>query len=249
MLVVVLITKFTHGAWLVVIAMPAIFLLMKAIARHYRTVARELTPEPGGMVLPARIHAVVLVSRLHRPTLRALAYARATRPDTLTALTVASSPEEVGALRAEWAERGIPVPLTVLDAPYRDITGAGAGVRGRVARVRVPVVQRDGLTPRRPGVTGGSRRRHRRDHRRPRRRAGHHRHGRRRSLPHPRRDAASASGVPCPRARSARRPTAAPAGQVRGPARATETHYGAPAKLHSGEPAGASRPITWSTRA
>jgi hypothetical protein len=74
------------------------------------------------MVLPSRIHAVVLVSRLHKPTLRALAYARATHPDTLTALTVASSPEEVRALQAEWAERGIPVPLTELEAPYRDIT-------------------------------------------------------------------------------------------------------------------------------
>jgi amino acid transporter len=122
-LVVVLITKFTHGAYLVVIAMPAIFLLMKAIERHYRRVAAELAPDPGGMVLPARIHAVVLVSKLHKPTLRALAYARATRPDTLTALTVASSPDEVRELQAEWAERGIPVPLTELDAPYRDITG------------------------------------------------------------------------------------------------------------------------------
>ena len=103
--------------------MPAIFLMMRAIARHYRHVAAELAPEPGGIVLPARVHAVVLVSRLHKPTLRALAYARATRPDTLTALTVASSPDDMRALAAEWAERGIPVTLTELDAPYRDITG------------------------------------------------------------------------------------------------------------------------------
>jgi amino acid transporter len=122
-LAVVLVTKFTHGAWLVVIAMPAIFLLMTAISRHYRRVAEELAPEPGGMLLPARIHAVVLVSKLHKPTLRALAYARATRPDTLTALTVASSPDDMAALQTEWAERGIPVPLIELDAPYRDITG------------------------------------------------------------------------------------------------------------------------------
>jgi amino acid transporter len=122
-LVVVLVTKFTHGAWLVVIAMPAIFLLMTAISRHYRRVSAELAPDPGGILLPARIHAVVLVSKLHKPTLRALAYARATRPDTLTALTVASSPDDVAALQTEWAERGIPVPLTELDAPYRDITG------------------------------------------------------------------------------------------------------------------------------
>ena len=52
------------------------------------------------MVLPSRIHAVVLVSKLHKPTLRALAYARATRPDTLTALTVNVDDAETRALQA-----------------------------------------------------------------------------------------------------------------------------------------------------
>jgi hypothetical protein len=122
-LVIVLATKFTHGAYLVVIAIPVLYLLMRAIRRHYDRTAAELRPEPGGIMLPARIHAVVPVSQLHRPTLRALAYARATRPDTLTAVTVATTPEEVRALQSEWAERNIPVPITVLDSPYRDITG------------------------------------------------------------------------------------------------------------------------------
>jgi hypothetical protein len=122
-LVIVLATKFTHGAYLVVIAVPILYGLMRGIRRHYDRTARELEPEPGGMVLPARIHAVVPVSQLHRPTLRALAYARATRPDSLTAVTVAISAEEVRALQAEWTERDIPVPLLVLDSPYRDITG------------------------------------------------------------------------------------------------------------------------------
>jgi amino acid transporter len=122
-LVVVLVTKFTHGAWLVVIAMPLLFVMMTAVHRHYAHVAEELAPEPAGMVLPARIHAVVLVSRLHKPALRALAYARATHPDTLTALTVATGEEEVRELQRQWAERGVPVPLTVLESRYRDITG------------------------------------------------------------------------------------------------------------------------------
>jgi amino acid transporter len=122
-LVIVLITKFTHGAWIVAIAMPALYVLMTAIHRHYRHVSEELAPDPAGAVLPARIHAVVLVSRLHKPALRALAYARATRPDTLTALTVATSEEELRDLQQQWAERGIPVPLTVLESKYRDITG------------------------------------------------------------------------------------------------------------------------------
>ncbi|MGQ0624276.1 MAG: DNA-binding protein, partial [Sporichthyaceae bacterium] len=72
--------------------------------------------------LPSRIHGVVLVSRLHTPTLRALAFARATRPDTLVAVTVQTAPEASAALLAEWAERDIPVPLTVLDSPYREVT-------------------------------------------------------------------------------------------------------------------------------
>lgn len=123
-LVVVLITKFSHGAYLVVIAIPVLYTMMRAIRGHYDRVAAELEPEPGGMVLPSRVHAVVLVSRLHRPTVRALAYARATRPDSLTALTVAISGEDVDDLRAAWQEREIPVPLTVIESPYRDITGS-----------------------------------------------------------------------------------------------------------------------------
>ncbi|MGW7296899.1 APC family permease [Streptomyces sp. NPDC054829] len=123
-LVVVLFTKFTHGAYLVVIAVPVLFVMMRGIRRHYDQVARQLRPQPGGIVLPGRTHAVVLVSQLHQPTLRALGYAKATRPDTLTALTVRISEEEIEGLRAEWEERGIPVPLTVMSSPYRDITGS-----------------------------------------------------------------------------------------------------------------------------
>jgi hypothetical protein len=122
-LVIVLLTKFTHGAWIVVIAMPLVFLMMKGIQRHYARVAAELAPDPAGMVLPSRIHAVVLVSKLHKPTLRALAYARATHPDSLTALTVATNDAEVRDLQRQWADRDVPVPLTVLESKYRDITG------------------------------------------------------------------------------------------------------------------------------
>jgi amino acid transporter len=133
-LVVVLVTKFTHGAWIVVIAMPAVFAMMKAISRHYQHVTEELEPEPAGMILPARIHAVVLVSRLHKPTLRALAFARASRPDTLTALTVATSDDESRRLQQQWADRDVPVPLTVLESPFRDVT---APVLEYVAGLRV----------------------------------------------------------------------------------------------------------------
>lgn len=121
-LVIVLITKFTHGAWIVCIAIPALFALMKGIRRHYDTVARELAPTGEDVALPARNHAIVLVSKLHKPTLRALAYARATRPSTLEAVTVAVDPAEVARLREEWEALDLPVPLKILDSPYREVT-------------------------------------------------------------------------------------------------------------------------------
>ncbi len=123
-LVIVLVTKFTHGAYLVLIAMPILFAGMKGIRRHYDQLVDELTPPPAGVTLPSRIHSIVLISRLHTPALRALAFARATRPDTLTALTVQISPAATRALLEDWARRDIPVPLTVLDSPYRDVIGS-----------------------------------------------------------------------------------------------------------------------------
>jgi hypothetical protein len=76
---------------------------------------------------------MVLVSRLHLPTIRALAYARATRPDTLTAVTVNVDEGDTRGLVEEWERLGIPVPLTVIDSPYREVTRP---VVSHVARIR-----------------------------------------------------------------------------------------------------------------
>lgn len=121
-LIIVLVTKFTHGAWIVVIAMPVVYAIMNGVRRHYDEVGHELTPPPGGVTLPARIHGIVLVSKLHMPALQALAFARATRPSSLEAVTVQLSKEETDALMAEWADRGIPIPLKVLYSSYRELT-------------------------------------------------------------------------------------------------------------------------------
>jgi amino acid transporter len=121
-LVIIVLTKFTHGAWLVLVAMPLLFLLMKAINRHYSNVALQLVPDTDARMLPSKVHAIVLVSKVHKPTLRALAFARATRPDHLTALTVNVDDAETRALQTDWERYDLPVPLTVLDSPYREIT-------------------------------------------------------------------------------------------------------------------------------
>ncbi|MCV7351677.1 APC family permease [Mycobacterium parmense] len=124
-LVVVLVTKFLAGAWIALFAMSLLFLIMKLIHKHYNTVNRELAQQAAAqhdVVLPSRNHAVVLVSKLHLPTLRALAYARATRPDALEALTVSVDDGETRELVHRWEESDISVPLKVIASPYREIT-------------------------------------------------------------------------------------------------------------------------------
>jgi amino acid transporter len=122
-LIIVLATKFTHGAWIVCVAMPLLYLLMRSIHKHYEHVKVELAAtEAESVTLPSRVHAIVLVSKVHKPTLRALAFARATRPSTLEALTVDVDEADTAALTEEWDRRRIPVPLKVLDSPYREVT-------------------------------------------------------------------------------------------------------------------------------
>ena len=121
-LITVIITKFALGAWIAIVAMAGFFVLMRAIRKHYDRVAAELVADETDDVLPSRNHAVVLVSKLHKPTLRALAYARATRPDILEAVTVNVDDADTKRLVREWDDRKFPVPLKVVESPYREIT-------------------------------------------------------------------------------------------------------------------------------
>ncbi|MCH6470567.1 APC family permease [Sinomonas terrae] len=121
-LIIVLITKFEHGAWIAILAMIVLFLVMWSIRAHYDKVARELAvgDDSSARALPSRVHAVLLVSHVRKPVLRALAYARASRPSRLDAVTVDISPEETAQTVADWEKLDIPVPLTVLASPYRE---------------------------------------------------------------------------------------------------------------------------------
>ncbi|MDQ1679363.1 MAG: hypothetical protein QOI42_222, partial [Frankiaceae bacterium] len=121
-LVIILISKFTQGAWIAVVAMGVLFTMMRGIRRHYDKVRVELAPTDEETMLPSRVHAVVLVSKMHKATLRAIAYARASRPSYLEAVTVDVEPSETEALQREWEARGIPVPLKILESPYREVT-------------------------------------------------------------------------------------------------------------------------------
>ncbi|MGO4383893.1 APC family permease [Specibacter sp. RAF43] len=121
-LLIVLVTKFEQGAWIALLAMGVLFAIMWSIHAHYRNVAQELAVDADSSTraLPARIHAVILVSHVRKPVMRALAFARASRPSSLEAITVDLDPAETEQTIADWDRLAIPVPLTVLASPYRE---------------------------------------------------------------------------------------------------------------------------------
>ena len=122
-LVIVLISKFTHGAYMAIIAMVAVFILMKLIRRHYTQVADELSlDEESERAMPSRVRAVILVSRVDKPTVRAVMYAKATHPSIIEAVTVAVDDEESQQTFEDWDAEDFGVPLRVIASPYREVT-------------------------------------------------------------------------------------------------------------------------------
>ena len=122
-LVIVVVTKVEHGAWLAIAAMIGLFVAMRAIRHHYDNVSAELTVDSASpIMMPSRNHALVLVSTMHLPTMRALAFARSLRPHSIEAVTVNVDDDGTKRLVEAWRTRDLGVPLRVLDSPYREIT-------------------------------------------------------------------------------------------------------------------------------
>ncbi|WP_442866934.1 APC family permease [Actinomyces sp. B33] len=123
-LVVVLVTKFAHGAWITLLMMAVVLLTQLRIHRHYDTIRRQLKVEDWSAkrALPSRVRALVLVSNLSRPSMRAVAAARASQPSALELVCVVADEAEERKIRSEWVESGLPIPLTILSSPYRDLT-------------------------------------------------------------------------------------------------------------------------------
>ncbi len=119
--VVVLLTKFLAGAWIAILAMVVFYTILRSIRGHYDRVEKELVIVDSDPILPTRVHAIVLVSKLHKPTMRALAYAKATRPNILEAVFVDVGGGKSNQLVDEWDAQHIDVPLKMLYSPYREI--------------------------------------------------------------------------------------------------------------------------------
>ncbi|WP_040160886.1 APC family permease [Nigerium massiliense] len=121
-LIIVLASKLLYGAYLAILAMAALYVVMKAIRRHYDNVAREVAFDPAeARTLPSRVRSVILVNDIDKPTMRAVNFARAARPNTIEAVTVGIDPDAVRRMRAEWEEQDLGVPLKVIASPYREV--------------------------------------------------------------------------------------------------------------------------------
>jgi amino acid transporter len=128
--IVVLVTKFVHGAYLVVIAVAVLVAAFYTVQRHYTRVAFLLEPQNSeqlerlGRVAVSQPTTTVLmfVSQVNELTARSLALGRGLSPDDFHAVTIASDPGHVLALQRTWAEMEIDVPLMVVDSPYREFT-------------------------------------------------------------------------------------------------------------------------------
>jgi amino acid transporter len=118
--VVIAVSKFTHGAWMVIVLIPLIVLGLLKIHRHYAEVAQKLSLAGARRPLMGKNPVVVLVAGLHKGVVEAVEYARSISPN-VTALTVDLDPTQTTKLRMKWAEWAPDISLVVLDSPYRSI--------------------------------------------------------------------------------------------------------------------------------
>ncbi|HJP94658.1 MAG TPA: APC family permease [Pyrinomonadaceae bacterium] len=121
-LIVLIITKFIHGAWIVVFLIPLLVLMFRAVHRHYEEVAQQLTMEGVGGLRPIRHEVIVPISGIHRGVIRALEYARSIAPGHVTAVYVDLDEEATKSLRDKWKKVAGDVELVVLASPYRALT-------------------------------------------------------------------------------------------------------------------------------
>jgi amino acid transporter len=128
--IVVMVTKFVGGAYIVLIAAGVLIGAFYTVHRHYARVARFLEPQnPEELahlgqvaVSKPKTTVVLFASQVNELTARSLALGRGLSPDDFHAVTIASNPEHVLSLQRTWAEMGIDVPLLVVDSPYREFT-------------------------------------------------------------------------------------------------------------------------------
>ena len=119
-LVIVTITKFAHGAWLVFIIMPVLYWVMYNTKRYYAEVEKEISLDEKTVFGSKGDYAVVMMDKLNKPQLKALDYALSSRHTEMEAIHIAVDPERAKEFEQEWKDMGIGVPLRIIESPYRE---------------------------------------------------------------------------------------------------------------------------------
>lgn len=115
-------TKFIHGAWVVVLVIPLLVFMFRAIHKHYVRVANQLSTEGLADLHPIRHTVIVPISGIHRGVINALQYAKTIAPEHVQAVYVDFDEETTAKLREKWEKWGAGVKLVVLPSPYRELT-------------------------------------------------------------------------------------------------------------------------------
>jgi hypothetical protein len=123
-LIIVTITKFTHGAWMVFIIMPLLYTVMFYTHRYYGQIEAEITMDSETKFGSKGDYAVVLMNKLNKPQLKALDYALSSRHTHLEAIHIAVDPAEAKAFAKQWKkyEKELGLPLRIIESPYRDFS-------------------------------------------------------------------------------------------------------------------------------
>ncbi len=121
------VTKFIHGAWIVILLVPILVVIHFNIRRHYVGVKSKLAASRTDAFLPTKHHALVLVNGIHRGVVQSLLYGRLIAGDRVEALTVDLGSDgynespAMQKLRADWTIYGMGIPLRCLHSPYRKV--------------------------------------------------------------------------------------------------------------------------------
>jgi amino acid transporter len=132
-MVTIAVTKFSHGAWIVVLLIPTLVAAFVVVHRHYDEVARQLSLDDYSPPPPMTNTVLVLVGDLHRGVVHALQYAQ-TLSTTAKALYVETDPERTRRLEERWGKWGQGLPLIVLSSPYRSLLGPLLGYIDQLQR-------------------------------------------------------------------------------------------------------------------
>ncbi|MEY4031329.1 MAG: hypothetical protein RL573_240 [Actinomycetota bacterium] len=120
--VIVVVSKFTEGAWIPAFLIPIMVFAFKSVGRHYERSRASVHAEPGYWPRRETHTMIVLVGGINKGVLHGIQYAKSLNPDRIKAVTVASDDEDRQRIEQQWAEFNVPIELDVVFSPFRELT-------------------------------------------------------------------------------------------------------------------------------